>query len=156
MSSKELFVVLGVLIVLFVFGVGLGATHSNHRATDSNPDWVAGLGEVLVPKKRLRIEDVDYIIPRDCLQDNMIVVSEGRPCTLTISDGAAPIRVLKLYLAQGGPVKIILEQEDRITVKKSLTGSEQEEFDVYQDGGTLIVQQVPSLNGAPVSRVEFR
>ncbi len=76
-------------------------------------------------------------------------------CTLEIGDAAAPVRVLTLALTLGEPVTITLEQENRITVVQPLTHTGQEEgFDVYKAGGTLIVKMTP-VGSTPVSRVEY-
>ncbi len=47
MSSKALFVILGVLVILFVFGIGLGSC--SHEDAESNPPWTEKLGTMLAP-----------------------------------------------------------------------------------------------------------
>lgn len=152
MKPKALVAVVVVLVVLFAAGLVW------RPGTDLTPRWVESLGESLVGEQPLAIGDVGATTPDECRQlfqgDRQMTLPATGACTVTIRKSTSRIprvRTVELRLIQGleAQVRLVQREKDRLTVKEELTSDEPNaDVDIFQGGGTLIVQCLGGVGGA--------
>lgn len=152
MKPKVLVAAIVVLVVLF--GAGLVC----RPGADLTPRWAERAGELLALEQPLSIRDVGATTPAGCRQlflgERRIALPPGGACTFTIRKSTSRIprvRTVALDLTQGLEVQVRLVQreKDRLSVKEELTTDEPDtDVDIFQGGGTLIIQCLGGAGGA--------
>jgi hypothetical protein len=145
MKPVVLFILLGVLVLLAVGGVVLGATRDDGGGADFPPDWITSVGDRLLPPQRLKLSDVSLASPQQCqqqLQQGTFVLQPGSPCTLLIKSVPRSARHLSLELSAGGPAVAFFDPrgEGSITQKYPLPdrrGRDRVTIRILDEGGRL-------------------
>lgn len=110
-STKLVIVVLAAIVVLFVLGIGVGASGG---IKSINVDSVKNALIGLFPSPAIPLDEITAS-PDGCLNraQRRIVVPGGIAgvCVLTIAPSDATVRTLKLQIAPGGSVNITMQAE---------------------------------------------
>ena len=146
-DAKTVFALLFLVAVLFVLGLSLGATHGDGGAGD-HPDWIEGIGELLVLKQPLTVDDLAPPTENGCreqLRQGVFTLAPGRACRLDVRPDPGKLprsRTLALRLAQGIMAEATLQprSEDLLRTQHTLKpGAEPTEVRVDREGGTLTI-----------------
>jgi hypothetical protein len=122
MNPRVAVIVLVVIVLLFIGGVGLGASHGNDTSTKDG--WTTSLEQILVPQAK--IVDLQPV-PSSCIQADALVTSGLGNCTYAVRD----VRRLHIKPTQGAPV-ITVNQSGVIGTPK-LKSDQAYEFDLTKN-----------------------
>lgn len=149
MDAKTVFALLFLLAVLFVVGLSLGATHRDDQAGSESPAWVEGLGDLLVRKQPLEVDDLEPGVRSGCreqLRQGRFTLGQGQSCVLHVKEMDAGLlartRTLDVQLVQGGSAQVAFDprNEDLLTTKHTLKpGAKPVELRVGEEGGTITI-----------------
>ena len=148
MSPKTLFVILGVLGVLFIVGVVLGVGQSSKAPQDLSPAWLASLGSALFKEQQLKADDLLPATPpacRDQFAAGLFALNAGGSCNLYVNPSNAPVRQVSLRLAQGSSAQVtfVPYDDNQINTHFEMTpegGKNCKTVSAYQKGGWLAMQ----------------
>ena len=159
MDAKTVFALLFLIAVLFVVGLSLGATHGDSEAGD-NPDWIEGIGELLVLKRPLEVDDLTPPTENECreqLRQGVFTLAPGRACVLDVQSDPSKLprmRTLALHLTQGILAEVALQPQNKDLLKAEHAlkpGAEPVEVRVDRAGGRLTV----TCTGGSNCRIEL-
>jgi hypothetical protein len=141
-ASRIFIIVLIALVAAFVVVFTLGATRdSDEKADLSAASWVETIHGLLVGTQALDVKDVKVADGSsvNCLQGAVFVVPPDGMCVYDIQKASgSSVRNVGLTLQAGQSVEVMLEQEESLTAKKTLTGTQTlKGLSVQQAGGTL-------------------
>lgn len=146
---KPVLIFLIVILVIFVLGVALGATHGGNedggpRPTFSPPGWVEGLG----PLGSDRPVSLDDVSSSSCPMSDAVFQVPGS-CLVSIEGSDHPVRHLQLRLES--PVIVTLSlvpqgEGEEAAVERTLSGlgaevgtEDAQSLDVLSEGATLTI-----------------
>jgi hypothetical protein len=114
-TTKIVIVVLVAVVVLFVLGLGVGRSGTNDGQGGLPGVSVDGVKNALIgsfPTPLIPLEEVTAD-PSGCLDrvQRRIEILDGGDCELTISPSDATVRSLKLQIASGASVRILMTSE---------------------------------------------
>jgi hypothetical protein len=147
MNPKVAAVLLVILVALFMLGAGFGLTGDDSQPVDVGPSWVERIGTFLGLMKPLDSEEIGATTPSGCRQQLLqgtVLVSSVTGCTFLIKKSSSMLPVIRTFtlsLEEGANARVILAQEEQITVKVTLSeDTPAETFHVQQDGGAIHIQ----------------
>ena len=145
MKPKVLFIILGVLVVLFLIGTGLNVSRAADAQSASIPAWGDAVRGLL--EQPLDADDVKIAFPsvcRDQLQQGAFELPAGGQCEMVIAEARTNLRALSLELTGGAGANVTMDPagEDRLTARESLnanTGKTAVTISIFKEGGTLTI-----------------
>ena len=148
MSPKTMFIILGVLVVLFVAGVVMGVGQGDKEPQALSPAWLASLGSTLFKEQQLKVEDLLPATTPACRNQfaaGLFTLNAGASCNLYFDQSNAPVRQVSLRLAQGSSatVTFVPYDDNQITTHYEMTQESEKAcktVSAYQKGGWLAVQ----------------
>lgn len=147
MKPKVLFIILGVLVVLFLVGTGLNVGKSLGSEPDpaATPAWGESVRGFL--EQSLDADDVQIAFPNACraqLARGVFELQEGDGCELLIAEAATNLRALTLDLTGGVAATVAMDpaSDERLPSEENLdadAGETEVKVSIFKEGGTLTI-----------------
>ena len=120
MSLKTFIIVIGVIVLLFVFGLAGQAC----GGISSGAGFVSSIDDV-VGAPKLKTEDVEPVVGgAGCAQGDQLVIRVNQPCTYELTTFLDRRLVVPASSATQG-VRFEVRQEDLVTVKATFPGDDE-------------------------------